>query len=332
MSTSNCNGASKSNNDNDVLGNMSFNGNNNDNGTNTCANCGKKGSDVINTCNKCKSVMYCNAACKKKHRHKYKKHCEEHLRLAAEQAAKLHDEKLFKQPPLPFDDCPICFLRMPSLISGSVYMTCCGKVICYGCIHAVQTRTEKHSLCAFCRTPNPNSNEDDIIRLEKRVKLGDALAMYNIGGKYFNGDDGFPQNYIKALELWHQAGELGYAPAYTNIGACYDYGLGVQIDKKKAQHYFELSAMAGNEVARNNLGVCERKAGNIVRAIKHFTIAAEGGEAESVKNIQNLFLNGYATKEDYTKALFAYQSYLREIRSAQRDEAAAFDDDYKYIS
>ena len=45
-----------------------------------------------------KSVKYCNAACKKKHRHKHKKDCEEHLRLAAEHAAKLHDEVLFKQP------------------------------------------------------------------------------------------------------------------------------------------------------------------------------------------------------------------------------------------
>ena len=31
----------------------------------TCANCGKEDSDVTNTCNKCKMVMYCNAACKK---------------------------------------------------------------------------------------------------------------------------------------------------------------------------------------------------------------------------------------------------------------------------
>ena len=62
-----------------------------------CANCGREGSDVTNTCNKCKMVMYCNAACKKKHRHiKHKKECEEHVRLAAEHAAKLHDEKLFK--------------------------------------------------------------------------------------------------------------------------------------------------------------------------------------------------------------------------------------------
>ena len=37
----------------------------------TCANCGKEGnSDDMNTCNKCKEVKYCNAACKKKHRKK----------------------------------------------------------------------------------------------------------------------------------------------------------------------------------------------------------------------------------------------------------------------
>ena len=74
--------------------------------TTLCANCGKKGTDVTNTCNKCKSVMYCNAACKKKHRHKHKKEC-------ARRVAELHDEKLFAQPP-PLEDCPICFLRVPS--------------------------------------------------------------------------------------------------------------------------------------------------------------------------------------------------------------------------
>ena len=54
------------------------------------------------------------------HRHKHKKDCEEHIRLAAERAAaKLYDEKLFKQPPLE-EDCPICFLRMPLLNTGPI--------------------------------------------------------------------------------------------------------------------------------------------------------------------------------------------------------------------
>ena len=59
----------------------------------TCAACGKEGSsDDMNTCNKCKTVNYCNAACKKKHRNKHKKACERRV-------AELHDIELFKQPP-----------------------------------------------------------------------------------------------------------------------------------------------------------------------------------------------------------------------------------------
>ena len=91
-----------------------------------CANCGKEGTDVNNTCNKCKMVKYCNAVCKKVHKKKHKKKCEEHIRLAAERAAELHDEELFRQPPPP-EDCPICFLQLPSLLKGYRYQSCCGK-------------------------------------------------------------------------------------------------------------------------------------------------------------------------------------------------------------
>jgi len=93
-----------------------------------CANCGKEGYDVTNTCNKCNSAKYCNAACKKKHRKKHKKECERRV-------AELHDQLLFKQPPE--EDCPICFITLPSLGSGQTYMACCGKVLwlypCCGC-------------------------------------------------------------------------------------------------------------------------------------------------------------------------------------------------------
>ena len=54
-----------------------------------CAACGKEGnSNDMNICNKCKSVKYCNAACKKKHRKKHKKACERRV-------AELYEEKLF---------------------------------------------------------------------------------------------------------------------------------------------------------------------------------------------------------------------------------------------
>jgi len=145
-----------------------------------CANCGREGSDVTNTCNKCKMVKYCNAACKKKHRHKHKKECEEHVKLAAQRAAKLHDEELFKQPP-PAEDCSICFLRLPTLHTGSKYKTCCGKVICSGCIFAPlyddQGNEVDNEKCPYCRTSSPDTNEEAIERSKKRMEVNDAHAM-----------------------------------------------------------------------------------------------------------------------------------------------------------
>ena len=45
------------------------------------------------------------------------KQCEEHVRLAAERAAELHDEKLFTLPP-PLEDCPTVFYDCRHLVRG----------------------------------------------------------------------------------------------------------------------------------------------------------------------------------------------------------------------
>jgi len=90
-------GASKSNDDvcevNDMLNNITVDNKDNNVSISSsiseaekCANCGKEGSsDNMNTCNKCKVTKYCNAVCKKKHRSKHKKECEELQRLAAQE-------------------------------------------------------------------------------------------------------------------------------------------------------------------------------------------------------------------------------------------------------
>jgi len=299
-----------------------------------CANCGKEGnSDNMNICNKCKMVKYCNAACKKKHRHKHKKQCEEYVRLAAERAAELHDEKLFKQPP-PAEDCPICFVRLPLLDSGSIYYSCCGKVICSGCVYAPlydnQGNEVDNKKCPFCRTPHHTSEEEIAERYKSRMEVGDPIAIYGLGNYYRDGKYGLSQDYTKALELYHRAGELGYALAYNCIGIAYNNGEGVEVDKKKATHYFELAAIGGSVHARYNLGCFEGRSGNIDRAIKHFMIAVGSGHSNSLNQIKRLYSIGHATKEDYMKALQLYQMYLGEIKSPQRDKAAAEDEENQY--
>jgi len=341
-----CNeGASKSNDDvcnvSDMLQNMST-ADKEDIAVSICANCGKEGDEINNICNKCKQVRYCNAACKKKHRHKHKKDCEELIRLATEKhneelklAAELHDIELFKQPP-PKEDCPICFLRMPTLASGRRYYNCCGKVICSGCCYAPvyddQGNIVAEKVCPFCRTPWPSSDEEIVRRYKNRMKLNDAYATYDLGCCYRDGDDGYPQDHTKALELWHRAGELGYAKAYNDIGYAYNNnGEGVEVNKEKAIYYYELAAIGGDVTARSNLGIKEAKAGNEDRALKHFMVAVRDGYVKSLELIKAFYTNGHATKDDYTRALKVYQEYLGEIKSAQRDKAAAADDQFRYF-
>jgi len=239
----------------------------------------------------------------------------------------ISDEELFKQPPTN-EDCPICFLRMPSLWSGRAYKSCCGKLVCNGCIHAAMMRGT--SLCPFCRAPPVTSWKESNKRNEKRMEVKDPHAIYSLGCHYSKGDFGLPQNYEKALELWHQAGELGCSNAYHNIGTHYDLGRGVGVDNKKAKHYYELAAMLGHMGARYNLGLGEEYFGSKDRALKHYMIAVTGEDVDALENIKRLFMEGHATKDDYTKALRSYQECLDEIRSDQRDTAAECGDKFKY--
>ena len=286
-----------------------------------CANCGKGEEESISlkSCTACKMVKYCSRDCQKAHRSQHKKECKM-------RAAELHDEKLFIKPPQ-LGECPICFLQLPSLHTGRRYMSCCGKIVCSGCHHA-GALVGADQLCPFCRTPAPTSDEEANERVNKRMEFGDAEAINNLACQY---DDGTYGLLHKALELWHRARELGNTAAYCSIGTAYIHGHGVEWDEKKAMHYWELAAMGGDQNARYNLGSAEGRAGNHGRAIKHFMIAVRSGDNVTLKQkIKQLYSKGYAAKDDYAKALKAYQAYLSEIKSDDRDKAAAFSADNRY--
>ena len=279
-----------------------------------CAACGK-GDDGLKTCTACKLVKYCDATCQKAHRPIHKKECKK-------RAAQLHDEALFKEPP-PRGECPICFLTMPPNEGDVTYKSCCGKMICNGCIVAA-CKEDIRQLCPFCRSNTCASIEEYIERLKKRAEGDDAEAMYNLGYKYCHGKMGLPQDYDKAMEFYLRAGELGCAAAYTNIAYAYSDGKGVERDVKKAKYYDELAAMGGEPEARHNLGSLENNAGNITRAVKHWMISAAAGYDDSLKEIREGFLNVDVTKDDFEKALRAHQASKDEMKSEQREAAARF--------
>ena len=292
---------------------------NNTSDTSVCANCGQgeEAGNNLKTCTACKLVKYCSRDCQVAHRPQHKKECKK-------RAKELHEIELFKQPP-PLEDCPICMIRLPTFEPGRAYMACCGKVICTGCIYAVQSRAvkEEEDICPFCRTPAARSQQEIIQRYKKRVELNDAMAMFNMGNYYSEGQYRLPRNYAKAVELWRRAGELGNAQAYQNLSSAYRNGHGVGIDGKKSVLYRDLAAMKGSVLARFNLGGMEYEARNMDRALKHWMIAVKDGEPSCLEYIRNIYSNGCATKDEYTQALRSYQTYLEGIKSDQRDEAAA---------
>ena len=270
----------------------------------------------MNTCNKCKMVKYCNAACKKKHRKKHKKKCDRRV-------AELHEEALFKEVEL--EECPICLLPMPFETNTSTFKSCCGKCICNGCIYAMKM-SEGKDLCAFCRTPPPSSEEERIERIKKLMENGDAMAFNHLGGLYLRGLSNLPQDYQKANELYLKAGELGCAETYGNLGNSYRLGRGVERDMKKAMFYFELAAMGGDIKARHNLACSEGEAGNLHRAFKHFMFAARAGHKESLEAIKKEYMSGISvvTKDEYANTLRAYQQRQDEMKSDERDKAEDF--------
>ena len=68
-----------------------------------------------------------------------------------------------------------------------------------------------------------------------------AAAMRNVAYDYYTGNDGALMNRNKALELFEQAGELGYAGAYRDLGQIF-----FEEDRDRAIGYFEKGAALGD--------------------------------------------------------------------------------------
>ena len=289
-----------------------------------CANCGKgeESSGDLKSCTACKLVKYCNRECQIAHRPQHKKSCKK-------RAAELHDEKLFEDHP-PREECPICMLPLPIDADEQSFESCCGKIICNGCVHAMTIedikkgkKNEEINMCPYCRTPPHISDEDYVERIDKLMKNGNADAFCVYAGDFLLGRLGLQQDQVKANELLLKAGELGCAAAYHNLGNSYYAGRGVEIDEKKAMHYYELAAMNGNLKARHNLGATEYDAGNYARAFKHLILSARAGYKLSLDNVKKGFMNGYVTKEEYANTLREYQNSQDEMKSKARDKALA---------
>eukprot|EP00984_Skeletonema_dohrnii_P029315 scaffold19806_cov74-Skeletonema_dohrnii-CCMP3373.AAC.2 len=283
-----------------------------------CASCGIAEVDEVKLkeCADCDLVRYCSDACQENHKSQHEEACKE-------RAAVLRDELLFRQPESSHrGDCPICCLPMPLDAYKSIIMSCCSKLICKGCYHANQIREAERRLehsCLFCRKPTAETDEECDKQRMKRIEANDPVALTHEGMQQCKEDD-----YRSAFEYFTKAAELGNVDAHHKLACMYDDGHGVEKDRGKEIYHLEEAAIGGHPDARYNLGWEEEESGNIERAVKHFIISANLGDDGSIKELMDLFKEGYVSKDDLAAALRAHQAAVDATKSSQREAAEEY--------
>ena len=76
------------------------------------------------------------------------------------------------------------------------------------------------------------------------AEQGDAVAQYNLGTMYDNGD-GVVQDYAEAVKLYRLAAEQGDAYAQNNLGVAYGYGQGVLQDNILSHMWYNIASANG---------------------------------------------------------------------------------------
>jgi hypothetical protein len=84
--------------------------------------------------------------------------------------------------------------------------------------------------------------------LRKAAVQGHAIAQYNLGWMYGNGQ-GFTQDYAHAVKWYRKAADQGVAAAQYNLGVMYDKGQGVIQDNITAHMWFNIAASKANKFA-----------------------------------------------------------------------------------
>ena len=231
---------------------------------------------------------------------------------------------LFKQPPAR-EDCPICFLPLPLQMSQQTkYFSCCGKVICQGCIVSAHV-AGVNRVCPFCRAPENISNAEFTRRTEERIKRGDPEAMVIACLQLCkNGNE---EEKERGNELLRQAANLGLCTAQYRLGCAYvgsgpAFGV-VEQDIDKGMFHFEAAAIAGHGGARYNLGVKHiNDSSTRGVGVKHLMIGAKSGYKDSMDLIKQGFVEGWVTKNELEETLRANEESLDELKSVQREKAA----------
>ena len=153
---------------------------------------------------------------------------------------------------------------------------------------------------------NLQEKGNEFNQLKIRAKQGDAMAQYNLGVLYAEGET-IPQNFSEARKWSLEAAEQGFAPAQYNLGVLYRDGQGMPQDYPEMLRWFRMAAERGFAPAQYNLGVMyargqRRVPRDFTEARKWYRKAAEQGLAEAQYELGVMYDFSVRMPQDSAKA------------------------------
>jgi len=127
----------------------------------------------------------------------------------------------------------------------------------------------------------------DFEEMPEAADQGDAIAQYNLGIMYQNGE-GVPEDDTEAVKWYRLVADKGYVIAQNNLGVMYQKGEGVLKNPAEAVKWYRLAADQGYVIAQNNLGVMYYRGQgvpvNYVTAYAWWNIASASGNESASGN------------------------------------------------
>lgn len=121
---------------------------------------------------------------------------------------------------------------------------------------------------------NISSYAETFAEIQEKASQGNALAQAKLGAMYQLGENGVSKNTQRSAKWMLKAAEQGLVEAEVFMAALYDSGLGVKLNIKTANQWYEKAARQKHGTALAMLGRNDAAKGSIAFDYKMMRIRA----------------------------------------------------------
>lgn len=150
-----------------------------------------------------------------------------------------------------------------------------------------------------CVVYNSNAN----ILIEKAKKTQDSQDQYIVGKAYFEGTNGFSQDYYQAFRWLDKASEEKHIEAINLLAQMYEKGLGVKKDFAKAIILYKKTSDLGSVIGMSRIGVYYYNKATYPDALRLLKKAHKKGVAEASSYLGMMYLQGKGVEKNAKKGI-----------------------------